>query len=197
MTGLEKRVSQILDEADASAAKILEDAQKEADGILADARARAGQVTRQKEEQLAQKLAGFRERTASAADMKKRTALLGARQELISQVLSEAYTRVLNLDDDKYFIMLKGMADKYALPRAGQIIFSKKDLARLPEGFREEISKIAEKKGGTLELSHETGNIDGGFILTYGGIEENCSIEAMFSAKKDELQDLVRKLLFT
>ncbi len=42
----------------------------------------------------------------------------------------------------------------------------------------------------------EARNIDNGFILAYGGIEENCSIEAMFAEKRDELRDQVRKILF-
>ncbi len=37
-------------------------------------------------------------------------------------------------------------------------------------------------------------NIDNGFILAYGGIEENCTIRAMFDAKRDELSDIVHRL---
>ena len=55
---------------------------------------------------------------------------------------------------------------------------------------------MAEKKGGALEFSGEVRNIDGGFILVYGGIEENCSIDAVFAEKRDELLDQVRKILF-
>ena len=64
----------------------------------------------------------------------------------------------------------------------------------MPAGFREEIKSLAQKKGGVLEISGETRNIDGGFILIYGGIEENCSIDAMFAEKRDELLDQVRKI---
>ena len=39
-------------------------------------------------------------------------------------------------------------------------------------------------------------NIDNGFILAYGGIEENCTIRAMFHTKQDELSDVVQKILF-
>ena len=45
---------------------------------------------------------------------------------------------------------------------------TKKDLERMPAGFREEIKSLAQKKGGVLEISGETRNIDGGFILIYG-----------------------------
>ena len=138
----------------------------------------------------------FFQRTASAADMKKRTAVLAAKQELIGKVIADACDRVKNLDEGKYFEILKSMAEKYLLPREGEICFSKKDLERMPANFREEIKGLAQKKGGTLEISGEARNIDGGFILVYGGIEENCSIDAMFAEKRDELLDQVRKILF-
>lgn len=115
---------------------------------------------------------------------------------LIGKVIADACDRVKNLDEGKYFEILKSMAEKYLLPREGEICFSKKDLERMPANFREEIKGLAQKKGGTLEISGEARNIDGGFILVYGGIEENCSIDAMFAEKRDELLDQVRKILF-
>ena len=45
-------------------------------------------------------------------------------------------------------------------------------------------------------LSDQTKEMDGGFVLTYGGIEENCTIRAVFAAKKDELSDKVHEMLF-
>ena len=188
MTGLEKMVSQILEEADASAAVMISDAEKKAAEILGEAGEKADKIRQQRK--------SYEERTASAADMKKRTAVLAAKQELIGKVIADACDRVKNLDEGKYFEILKSMAEKYLLPREGEICFSKKDLERMPANFREEIKGLAQKKGGTLEISGEARNIDGGFILVYGGIEENCSIDAMFAEKRDELLDQVRKILF-
>ena len=37
---------------------------------------------------------------------------------------------------------------------------------------------------------------NGGFVLVYGGIEENCSFEAMFAAQREKLQDQVHAFLF-
>ena len=196
MTGLEKMVSQILEEADASAAVMISDAEKKAAEILGEAGEKADKIRQQREEQSRAKVKSYEERTASAADMKKRTAVLAAKQELIGKVIADACDRVKNLDEGKYFEILKSMAEKYLLPREGEICFSKKDLERMPANFREEIKGLAQKKGGTLEISGEARNIDGGFILVYGGIEENCSIDAMFAEKRDELLDQVRKILF-
>ena len=196
MTGLEKMVSQILEEADASAAVTISDAEKKAAEILDEAGKKADEIRQQREEQSRAKVKSYDERTASAADMKRRTAVLAARQELIGSVIADACERVKNLDEEKYFEILKNMAGKYLLPKDGEICFSPKDLERMPADFREEIRSMAEKKGGALEFSGEARNIDGGFILVYGGIEENCSIDAVFAEKRDELLDQVRKILF-
>ncbi|RHK22757.1 hypothetical protein DW074_12295 [Ruminococcus sp. AF46-10NS] len=196
MTGLEKMVSQILEEADASAAVTISDAEKKAAEILDEAGKKADEIRQQREEQSRAKVKSYDERTASAADMKRRTAVLAARQELIGSVIADACERVKNLDEEKYFEILKNMVGKYLLPKDGEICFSRKDLERMPADFREEIRSMAEKKGGALEFSGEARNIDGGFILVYGGIEENCSIDAVFAEKRDELLDQVRKILF-
>ena len=64
-------------------------------------------------------------------------------------------------------------------------------------GFEVEILCIAKVMGGALVLSEETRDINGGFILIYGGIEENCSFQAMFNSRKDELSDKVHEVLFS
>lgn len=78
--------------------------------------------------------------------MKRRTAVLAARQELIGSVIADACERVKNLDEEKYFEILKNMVGKYLLPKDGEICFSRKDLERMPADFREEIRSMAEKK---------------------------------------------------
>ena len=35
-----------------------------------------------------------------------------------------------------------------------------------------------------------------GFVLVYGGVEENCSAGALFASQRDELADKVHAMLF-
>ena len=81
------------------------------------------------------------------------------------------------------------MIDKFVSKETGEIIFNKKDLERLPKDFGATLAS-------NLKVSSEIRNIDGGFILLYGDIEENCSFSALFMAEKENLQDKVRDLLF-
>lgn len=82
-------------------------------------------------------------------------------------------------------------------PRRARFIFQKNDLDRMPQGFEAVIEKAAVSKGGSLTLVKEPKNIDGGFILVYGGIEENCSFRALLAARRDELSDKVHAMLFS
>ena len=65
-----------------------------------------------------------------------------------------------------------------------------------PEGFSGKVRTAAAAKGGSLMLSPEPAEIDGGFLLIYGGVEENCGIKAIFDSVKDELSDQVKRMLF-
>ena len=174
MTGLEKMKSQILDEAKA-------EAEKSVTGIS------------QKSEK---DVANYRERIVSSIDLQKRTKLLAAKQEVIAEVLDKSYDKLKTMEAGEYFAMLLKLAEKYILPQDGTIYFSSADLTRIPESFKTDVKKLAEAKGGKLDISGEGRNIENGFVLAYGGIEENCTLKAIFDAKRDEFADKIHHILF-
>lgn len=94
----------------------------------------------------------------------------------------------------EYFANLLKLIRRYALPQE-EILFSQRDLDRLPSGFEQELAQ-ALPAGGSLKVSREPRKIDGGFVLVYGGVEQNCSFAALFDAAKDRLQDKLHALLF-
>lgn len=196
MTGLEKMKSQILNEAKAAAEKKLSEARAEAEEIIAEAKAEAEKTASSISGKSEMAIASYKERVISSNDLQRRTKILSAKQEVIADVLSKAYESLESMESEKYFDMLLKMVDKYAQPQDGEIIFSKADLSRLPEDFEEKAAEAAKAKGGSLKISGESRNIENGFVLAYGGIEENCTLRAMFDAKKDELSDKVHRILF-
>lgn len=197
MSGLEKMMQKIEADAQVQADEIAAKAQAKSAEILADAQA-AGQA---KSAELAEKstrdVASYQERVKSSLEQQRRTALLRARQEIITTLLNRAYEALCQKPDAEYFPFLKQMLEKFALPEPGEICFSLQDLARMPAGYLEELQAIAQQKGGSLTLSKETRETGGGFVLIYGGIEENCTFKALFDAKREALQDQVHGLLFT
>lgn len=197
MTGLDKIINQILDEANNSASTKLEEARAQAEQIMNAAREEASKETEAITEKSKVDMANYKERMKSSADLKRRTAILAAKQEMIVQVMQKAYEKFCSKSDAEYFDTLLDMLERFAMNQDGTIYFSKDDLAKLPSGYEGKISAVAAKKGGTLKVSKETRNIDKGFVLAYGGIEENCSFRALFDSKKDELQDKVQAILFS
>lgn len=197
MTGLEKMINQILEEANASANSKRAEAEAEAERIKAQAAAEGDAKVTEIAQKSTADLASYQERVKSSADLKRRTALLAAKQEMISDTIQKAYETFCRKNDAEYFVTLKKMVETFAAPQKGEIALNAQDLAKLPAGFEEEVKKLAAQKGGQLTLSKTSAAVEKGFILSYGGIEENCSFKAMFDARKDDLQDLVQKILFS
>lgn len=196
MTGLDKIISQILDDAGKEADEAVKKAQSEADEILSKAKEECARTEEEGRKKLDADSSAYMERIRSSAELKKRQAVLLAKQQVISDMLDQAYHRLLAKEGGEYFALVRKMLTKFVLAKQGEIYFSKRDLERMPEGFESEIEKAAAAKGGSLTLSKEPKAIDGGFILVYGGVEENCSFKALLAAQKDELSDKVHELLF-
>ena len=85
---------------------------------------------------------------------------------------------------------------KSTQPEKGEILFNEKDLGSLPEDFEKKINEVATRNGGTLSISKDVAPITGGFILRYGNIEINSSIDAIFEENKEVLTDTVKGILW-
>ena len=197
MAGLDKMKSQILNEARAAADEKTATANAEAEEIISQAKAEAEKRRNGISQKSAAEVANYKERIASSIDLQHRTKILGAKQEMIAAVLDKAYETVTNLNDKEYFDMILKLLDRYALPQEGEIFFSAADLKRMPTGFEQDAQKSAKANGGSLKVSRRGRNIENGFVLVYGGIEENCTLRAIFDAKRDELSDKVHRMLFS
>ncbi len=196
MRGIEKIAAQIIGEAEEKKAAIYEEIQHKIDELNAktdeEIKAELERINEDtlREEGTLEELAGL------AAQQKRRQAALSAKQEVIGEIINEAYERLLNLEDEKYFAVIKKMLEDNVLSEKGEIIFSARDRQRMPKDFEDVIKNVAFEKGGELVMSDEIRSIDGGFVLVYGGIEENCTFKAMLEASREELHDMVNGKLF-
>ncbi len=196
MTGLEKIVDQILTEAHTEADRLIKEAQDEAARITEEANAETEQAVREIQKKSDAQVKNLEERMHSANDLYLRTQTLAVKQEVIADVIETAYQKVCGMDKTSYFEMLEKMIEHYALPQSGEIWFSDQDLAAMPVGFPRRIQKAAASAGGELTLSKEAKAIDNGFVLVYGGIEQNCTLRAIFDAEREEMQDTVHAILY-
>ena len=196
MTGLENIISEIDTDASDAADQKIKEAEKKAEEILADARKDCERLQKDADEKEKAVENSRDERLQSSIDLIRRTELLKAKQELIHSTVEKAYQKVKNEDTAAYFALMEKLLRKYVQPQKGEAYFGRADLERMPDSFESTMHRIAEEKGGSLQLMKAGMDITDGFILTYGGIEENCTLAAIFEAKEDEMQDTVQKILF-
>ncbi len=196
MSGLDKMISQIKEEADTTAAQILDEANAKATEIRKEADRVCKEVADRAETQKEAAREDILSRNRSAAQMQRRRSLLQTKQEVIDEIIDAAHASLLAEDTPVYFDNLVKILQKHVQPQNGEIRFNQKDLDRLPEDFPKIAADVAAGKGGTLRVSEKPCEIDGGFLLVYGDIEENCSFDTLFLAERENLQDKLHTFLF-
>lgn len=196
MTGLDKLLKSIIDEAEENAQQTILSAQASSKKILEDARLKATQRGFEIVAQADLKAKETINRAKSQAELERKNILLKTRYRLIEEAIVSSKKAILSLPDTEYFALMLTLCENHVLPKKGLMIFSEKDLKKLPRGFKTAVSKIAKSAGGDLKVSDMTRNISGGFVLSYGEIEENCSIDALIDEKRDTIEDKLNSLFF-
>ncbi|MBB2183167.1 hypothetical protein H0486_09780 [Lachnospiraceae bacterium MD1] len=197
MTGLDKILKAIEAEAEAKADKVISEANKEAEEILSAAKAEAEKRCKEIAEKSEADKKAILSRAESAAALQEKKILLDVKQQIISNIIDNARMSLANLPDSELIEIVLQMVKRYAHNKEGQIVFSASDKNRIPKDFNNSLKAVLEDRpGAVLTVSDETASIDGGFLLVYGDVEENCSFDALFNAYKETLQDQVNALLF-
>ena len=181
-----EKIEQIRANSDRECSKIINEAEAEAKKRLAEAETRAKNES-----------ADIESRADSTAQLKIRQALLSCKQELISETIKKAKETILSKDVSEYFDILVKIAAKYGRSESGEMILSKADKSRVPSDFESRVNSALAERKGSLKLSDTTADINGGFILKYSQVEENCSVDALFDNSYDALVDKVNEVLFS
>lgn len=174
-----KNINSINAENEKVCAEILAKAEKDAQAVAAEimAKVRAEQMK-----------AAYK----SSAELAQRNALLKKRRQEMDITFYAVLDYLLGLDDKNYFEIIYKLAKKLD-GKTGVILLNNKDLKRLPSDFTKQLAK----NGINAEVSKTSVDIDGGFILKCGDIEENMSFSSLMSDKRDEIEDLINRTLFT
>lgn len=176
----DERISQIGAETDEKCAQIMAQAKLDADKISAEIADRA--QSKVKQMQAASK---------SRCDLETRNAFLKRRREEIDKTYSEILNKMKNLPDEDYFELIYTFAKKLN-GMSGVVLLNEKDMNRLPKNF---LARL-EKCGVKAELSKMPCDIESGFILKCGDIEENMDFSAILSEKRDAIEDFINQELF-
>lgn len=191
--GLDTIIASIREEAELDKQKILSNAEKRAEEISAQAKIDA---QNEYESILADTEIKCKSNLKSAYSTNlalDSKSILTAKVEAIYDVLSKLKNSVISLPEKEYFDFMKRLIVKYASKEGGEIAFGKSDFARIPEDFLQNVNSELKNK---VTLSSAPAEIEYGFILKFGDIEENCGIDALIEDNKDALKDKIAEILF-
>lgn len=186
--------------------RISSDAQREIDDVLAKARAEAEKITAEYQAQAQaqadeilsrgeQAAVERGERLASVAQLECRKEVLQAKQEVIDEAFQLALKKLTQLPQEEYVALLSDLAVKAAAKGNEALIFSVADRARVGKAVVVAANqKLGER--GRLTLSQETRPMQGGFILSDGVVEVNCTFETLVRLQRETLSTQVADVLF-
>ena len=198
MKGTEKIIAHIRADGDAEAKKIIDAASKQAE----EKRAESFKAALSEYEKLMQAgnaecediLSGSRR----IAEMEAKKSVLSVKQEMISAAFDAAREEIVNMPRDKYTQFLARMAAEAAASGMEEIVLNARDKAEVGRSVCKAANELLSAKGtpGKLTVSEDTADISGGVIVRFGGIETNCSIDALIRQRRSGLSTEVAAVLF-
>lgn len=190
MNGLKRILEEITADSVSIAEQTLEHANAQTAQILRFAETKAEQLENAARERAAQLIKEHLAQAESTGNIRARRALLSERQRLVTETMQHVQEYLAAMEDTAYFSFLLRLLQKYASGTAGTLFLSQRDRARATPEFMQ----AAEEMG--FSVAQSTCAIPGGFLLSYGEIEENCSFDVLFETEKDRLQDVICRVLF-
>lgn len=198
MKGTEKIIAHIRADGDAEAKKIIDAASKQAE----EKRAESFKAALSEYEKLMQAgnaecediLSGSRR----IAEMEAKKSVLSVKQDMISAAFDAAREEIVNMPRDKYTQFLARMAAEAAASGMEEIVLNARDKAEVGKSVCKAANELLSAKGtpGKLTVSEDTADISGGVIVRFGGIETNCSIDALIRQRRSGLSTEVAAAMF-
>ena len=194
MNGIEKITQRIETDTQAEIDRILGDARAEADDITDRYQAQANNEAAELAAKNQKAAAEREERLVSTAQMEARKVGLAAKQEMVEKVYALALEKLCSMPDEKYVRTVADLLVQAAPNGRGAVIFAPAERERIGEAA----VRAANEKlhGGKLTLAEETRPLKGGFILSDGKVEVNCSFDTLVRLQKAETAGAAAKKLF-
>ena len=195
MNGIEKITQRIETDTQAEIDRILGDARAEADDITDRYQAQANNEAAELAAKNQKAAAEREERLVSTAQMEARKVGLAAKQEMVEKAYDLALEKLCSMPDEQYVKTVADLLVQAAPNGRGAVIFAPEENKRIGEAAARAAN--AQPTGGKLTLSEETRPLKGGFILSDGKVEVNCSFDTLVRLQKTETAGEVAKRLFS
>lgn len=193
MTGLEAILNKIIEDAEATAASRVNAARNRASLIESEHLAKAESNRMARLADAASQAERLQARGHSAAKTALRNALLAERNLVINEVIDEAFRSLSEVPAEEAFDQITSYVVGCPAESDVTVILSATDLARMPADFA---GVLSAKTNKTVTIRPEPGVFRFGCVVVAGEIEYNGTAEGILYDRRDELRDLVYRILF-
>ena len=220
MTGLERIISRILDDANAQAQEILDEATEKSIAVraknLADAQAAQDRLVAEAEKEGEALVV----RAKSSAAMTRRNIELSAKSEMIERAFQRAMQEIYEMDRAEYAALLLSLLCKTLnaqreserdsmrlygeniVPECYELMLNARDggdvAVTVMNGVRAAAARgvIPADMAQKVRLCPTPVEIDGGLVLRCGDIETNCSFSMMLASLRPALEPRIQQILY-
>lgn len=198
MNGIDKITEKIISSALSVASEIIKTANEDAQNVLDRYNAEALEQKNNIARQSKQTGNDVIKHHDDLARLECRKQILVAKQSVLDDIFMEAFDKIRKLDRDEYIEFLSNMAAKYSINGTDEMIFSEFDKKSFGDEIVNKTNYLLEKSGkiSSIVMSEEVRDIDGGFILKSGSIENNCTFKVLYDIARKELTTPIANILF-
>ena len=195
MSGLEKIIDKINADCKAECDSIISNAENKAKKLIDEKVSVANDEAEKIIAKAKEQCALTDEKARNGAELLEKKIKLQVKNEIITEIIENAKTALKGLSDKEYFAIIEELIIANAGKGEGVLKFSSKDLERLPKDFEKTINaKLTD--GKTVKVSDMPLDIQGGVVLSYEDIEENCSFDALIETNIDTIRDKLNTEIF-
>jgi V/A-type H+-transporting ATPase subunit E len=194
MADMKKIIDDIVLEGQNDAAAIIALAENDAKKTIENAQRECAAITKNADERRNDELSRLKKRYGSARASQSRSSILSAKQQIIDNAVEKAYLYASDIHGEKYDdIIIKLLKPRI---RSGKCTLYLPENKKPSADLKSQINALMKDSNSDCTFSYARKNVDDGFILVYGGIEENCTFKALFEEKRGEIYETAARLLF-
>lgn len=195
MSGLEKIIDKINADCKSECDSIISNAENKAKKLIDEKVSVANEEAEKIIAKAKEQCALTDEKARNGAELLEKKIKLQVKNEIITEIIENAKTALKGLSDKEYFAIIEELIIANVAKGEGVLKFSSQDLERLPKDFEKTINaKLTD--GKTVKVSDVPLDIQGGVVLSYEDIEENCSFDALIETNIDTIRDKLNTEIF-
>ncbi|MEZ4357726.1 MAG: V-type ATP synthase subunit E family protein [Eubacteriales bacterium] len=197
MTGADKIISSIIEEAEKEAKDILAEATLKAEELKKESNRESGHKAKEILKEAKKTGEESKRRILAVYGLELKKELLAAKRSMLNEAYDKAFQRLLHLSKEEYLELMKKLLLKTVTTGDESVILSKEE-CYINREFLDTVNDELNLSGkeGKLKLSGEKAELKGGFILKSKDLSIDCSLETLIKELRDKTESLLAQILF-